>query len=93
MSRELLIISYFVVMNVIGFSSMGIDKRKARKHKWRIPEARLFLYAILGGCIGSIVGMQVFRHKTKHTKFIVGMPVVLILWLVVAGIVIYQHII
>lgn len=93
MSRELLIISYFVVMNVIGFSSMGIDKRKARKHKWRIPEARLFLYAILGGCIGSIVGMQVFRHKTKHTKFIVGMPVVLILWLVMAGIVIYQHII
>jgi uncharacterized membrane protein YsdA (DUF1294 family) len=69
---------YFLLMNLIAFSSMGIDKHKARKNKWRIPEARLFLWALLGGSLGSVVGMRVFRHKTKHWYFKFGMPLILI---------------
>jgi uncharacterized membrane protein YsdA (DUF1294 family) len=58
---------------------MGIDKNKARKNKWRIPEKTLFLIAIIGGSIGSILGMQSFRHKTKHKSFTIGMPIILII--------------
>ncbi len=76
------LILYLLVMNVIGFSLMGIDKSKARKRAWRIPESTLFLFAIFGGSIGSIIGMYVFRHKTKHWYFVVGMPLILILQLI-----------
>jgi uncharacterized membrane protein YsdA (DUF1294 family) len=69
---------YFLLMNLIAFSSMGIDKHKARKNKWRIPEARLFLWALLGGSLGSVLGMRVFHHKTKHWYFKFGMPLILI---------------
>jgi uncharacterized membrane protein YsdA (DUF1294 family) len=75
---------YFLLMNLIAFSSMGIDKHKARKNKWRIPEARLFLWALLGGSLGSVVGMRVFRHKTKHWYFKYGMPLILIVQIVLA---------
>ena len=84
----ILIIAYFIVMNIAGFVSMGADKAKAKKHAWRIPEATLFTIAILGGSIGSILGMQHFRHKTKHWYFAVGMPVIFFLQLALA-IVIY----
>lgn len=57
---------------------MGIDKRRAVKHAWRIPEKTLFLTAILGGSAGSIIGMQFFRHKTKHWYFRYGMPAILL---------------
>lgn len=70
---------YLTIINLIGFSSMGIDKYKAIHHKWRIPENTLFIIAIIGGSIGSILGMQLFRHKTKHPRFVIGMPVILIL--------------
>ncbi|MCR5283919.1 MAG: DUF1294 domain-containing protein [Lachnospiraceae bacterium] len=76
------LILYLLVINVIGFSLMGIDKSKARKRAWRIPESTLFLFAIFGGSIGSIIGMYVFRHKTKHWYFVVGMPLILILQLI-----------
>ncbi|MBQ7776588.1 MAG: DUF1294 domain-containing protein [Lachnospiraceae bacterium] len=72
----LVLIAYLVIMNIAGFASMGIDKAKAKKHTWRIPEATLFVIALLGGSIGSIVGMQIFRHKTKHWYFVAGMPVI-----------------
>lgn len=84
----ILIIAYFIIINIAGFASMGIDKAKAKKHAWRIPEATLFSIAILGGSIGSILGMQVFRHKTKHWYFSIGMPVIALLQLALA-IVIY----
>ncbi len=61
---------------------MGIDKRKAIKRAFTIPEATLFLYAILGGSIGSIAGMQLFRHKTQHWYFKYGMPAILIIQLI-----------
>jgi uncharacterized membrane protein YsdA (DUF1294 family) len=70
---------YLLIINVVGFAAMGIDKRRAKKDAWRIPEARLFLFAIIGGSIGSILGMRVFHHKTKHWYFKFGMPLILIL--------------
>ncbi len=60
---------------------MGIDKRKAQRSAYRIPEATLFTIAIMGGSIGSIIGMYLFRHKTKHWYFVFGMPIILILQL------------
>lgn len=83
-SIVILIIVYFIVINIAGFASMGIDKAKAKKHAWRIPEVTLFSIAILGGSIGSILGMQVFRHKTKHWYFAIGMPVIFFLQLALA---------
>ncbi len=80
----LLAIVYLIVMNIAGFASMGIDKAKAKKHAWRIPEATLFLIAALGGSIGSIAGMQLFRHKTKHWYFVVGMPAIFFVQLALA---------
>ena len=66
-------------MNLIGFALMGIDKYKAKKRAFRIPEATLFIVAIIGGSIGSIIGMYAFRHKTRHWYFVYGMPAILIL--------------
>ena len=57
---------------------MAMDKSRARKHQWRIPEKTLFLSAILGGSIGAIAGMYTFHHKTKHWYFVIGMPAILI---------------
>ncbi|SFP53132.1 Uncharacterized membrane protein YsdA, DUF1294 family [Butyrivibrio proteoclasticus] len=75
------LIGYIILVNIIGFALMGIDKRKARKNAFRIPEATLFSVAIIGGSLGSIIGMQLFRHKTAHLSFKIGMPVILLLQL------------
>ena len=72
------ILIYLAIINVIGFLSMGFDKFKAKHEMWRTKEQTLFIIAIIGGSVGSVVGMYVFRHKTKHTNFTVGMPVILI---------------
>lgn len=82
--------AYLVISNMIGFAAMGIDKRKARKHKWRTKEATLFLIAIIGGSIGSWIGMYVFRHKTKHWYFVIGIPGILILQVIMA-VLLYRH--
>lgn len=74
-----LVICYFVIMNLVGFFVMGEDKRRARKHLWRIPEKTLFLCSILGGSVGTWAGMYVFHHKTKHWYFVIGMPLLLVL--------------
>lgn len=78
-----LLILYFVIINFISFAAMGIDKRRAVKHVWRIPESTLFVLAIIGGSIGSIAGMQLFRHKTRHWYFVYGMPAILIVQIVI----------
>ncbi|MCR5310283.1 MAG: DUF1294 domain-containing protein [Lachnospiraceae bacterium] len=75
------LICYFAAVNLIGFAAMGIDKHKAKNHAWRIPEATLFFVAFIGGVIGSIAGMRVFHHKTKHKAFVWGMPLILLLWI------------
>lgn len=78
--RMLLIIAtvYLLLINLAGFIAMGMDKSKAKKGAWRIPEATLFLFAFLGGGIGTTLGMNVFRHKTKHWYFKFGMPLIAI---------------
>ena len=81
---------YAVVINIVLFAVMGIDKYKARKGLWRIPEKTLFGLAIAGGSIGGILGMKVFRHKTKHNSFKFGFPAILVLQLAVIGFVAYQ---
>ena len=74
--REILI--YLLIVNVIGFFAMGIDKFKAKNNMWRTKEKTLFTIALVGGSIGAIFGMYTFRHKTKHTSFVVGFPIILI---------------
>lgn len=80
-----LLIIYLVIINIVGFSAMGIDKYKAIHHSWRIPEKTLFLIAIIGGGIGSYAGMIIFRHKTRHIAFIYGMPSIIITHIGIAG--------
>lgn len=75
---------YLLAINVLSFALMGIDKAKARRNAWRIPEKVLFLAAILGGSVGALVGMALFRHKTKHVSFVIGLPVILLLQLIAA---------
>lgn len=69
---------YFFIINAIGFLLMLADKRMAQKKLWRIPESTLLLVAAIGGSIGSLAGMYTFRHKTKHPKFTLGIPAILI---------------
>lgn len=69
---------YLVVMNVLGVAVMWSDKRCARLHRWRIPEKVLFGVSLLGGSAGTWAGMYLFRHKTKHWHFVVGMPLILV---------------
>ena len=71
-----------LILNVFGFIQFGVDKKRAQKGKGRISEASLFATALLGGSIGCIVGMKVFRHKTKHKSFIIGMPLILLLQII-----------
>ncbi len=80
----LIVIVYLIIMNIVGFAIMGVDKARAKKHAWRISEATLFLVAILGGSLGSIWGMQHFRHKTKHWYFVAGMPAIFFIQLALA---------
>ena len=75
---------YLICMNLIGIAVMGMDKSKARKHQWRIPEKTLFTVSVLGGSVGTWAGMYLFRHKTKHWYFVIGMPVILVLQLGIA---------
>lgn len=70
---------YIILINLIAFVVFGIDKRKARKEQWRVPESTLFILAIIGGSIGALLGMLAFRHKTKHRKFTIGIPLILAL--------------
>ena len=77
--EKILLIYYIIIINFLGLSLMGIDKRKAVKNHWRIPERTLFIVSLLGGSIGSFVGMYLFRHKTKHLRFTIGIPVILVL--------------
>ena len=79
---------YLAAINVIALLAMGTDKLLAKQHKRRIPEKRLLLLAGVGGSVGALAGMYLFRHKTLHKRFSIGLPVILLLQLLlVAGIV------
>ncbi|MCR4749026.1 MAG: DUF1294 domain-containing protein [Lachnospiraceae bacterium] len=82
MRARLILILYILAVNILGFFMMGIDKQRARKRAFRIPEATLFMIALIGGSIGSIAGMHLFRHKTRHWYFLFGMPAILLLQII-----------
>ncbi len=69
---------YLVIVNIVALVLMFLDKKKAERGAWRIPEKTLFMSVILGGGVGGILGMRFFRHKTKHWYFVVGFPAILI---------------
>ena len=73
------LIIYLISINIIGFLIMWLDKRKAIKGSWRIPEKTLFIITAIGGGIGTIAGMYTFRHKTKKLNFVIGLPLITIL--------------
>lgn len=81
---------YIVIVNLAGFISCGVDKRRAVKGAWRISEKQLMITAALGGSAGILAGMYVFRHKTKHMKFVLGVPVMLVCQAAVIIAVIYM---
>ena len=78
------VLIYLLIINAAGFLLMRIDKGKARKNRWRIPEATLMTVAALGGSAGSLLGMYLFRHKTRHLKFTLGIPLILAVQVVIA---------
>lgn len=78
------IVRWLVVINVLTFVLFGQDKRKARRGAWRIPEATLLSCAAVGGSLGALAGMRVFRHKTRHKKFTIGVPILLVLHIALA---------
>ncbi len=87
MSKELwqLLGLYLLAVNAAAFLVMGLDKRRARRGKWRISEKALFLPAVLGGALGGVLGMRTFRHKTKRWYFRFGFPLLLVLQVVLLG--------
>ena len=85
-------IGYLVLVNLVSFVMYGIDKRKAIKDQWRIPEKTLLLAALVGGSLGAFVGMQIFHHKTKHWNFKTFFPLMLIVQLVLLGFIIVKWI-
>ena len=84
------ILGYLVIINALGFILMLVDKYKAKKHLWRIPEATLIGVAAMGGSIGALLGMYTVRHKTKHLKFTVGIPVILTLQLIATAMILIK---
>ena len=85
------IIIYLLIINIIGFLIMLIDKKKAKYYKWRIPEKTIILITLLGGGIGTIAGMYIFRHKTKKIKFTLGLPTILIAEIIIIVYVILNY--
>ena len=83
MTIEQLILIYLIAINVVTFFMYGIDKWKAKRSKWRIPETTLLGLAAIGGSIGAWLGMRVWHHKTMHKKFQFGIPLILIIQLAI----------
>ena len=76
---------YLIVINIVTFLVYGIDKLKAKQGSWRISEATLLIFAVIGGSIGALLGMKVWRHKTMHKKFKYGLPLILIIQIILIG--------
>lgn len=80
-----IVLFYVLAINLIAFLAYGIDKLKAKKNMWRIPEATLIWMAVVGGSIGAILGMKVWHHKTLHKKFKFGIPAIIIIQIALIG--------
>lgn len=86
------VLIYLAIINVVTFFLFGIDKWKAKRDKWRVPEATLLWWAVFGGSIGALLGMSVWHHKTQHRKFTWGVPAMLIAQIAIVGVIIYYTI-
>ena len=75
------VLFYLAAVNLVTFAAFGIDKWKAVRHRWRIPEATLLGLSLIGGALGGLAGMRLFHHKTRKARFFVGVPVMLALQL------------
>lgn len=69
--------TYFIIVNIVGFIMSAVDKSAAKRHKWRVPEKNLFAVSLLGGAVGTLMSMLIFRHKTKHKRFMIGIPLII----------------
>lgn len=87
---ETFLVGYLLLVNLTAFALFGVDKRRARLGRWRVPEKTLFLVALLGGCPGGILGMAAFRHKTRHKRFRYGLPAILLLQLLLLGFLLWR---
>ncbi len=86
------IILYLTAVNLTGLIVMGIDKMRAKKRVWRIPESTLFVIALIGGSLGTTIGMHLFHHKTRHWYFVFGMPAILVIQIAIVLILMYSPI-
>ena len=86
------IVLYLAIVNLAGLIVMGIDKLRARKRVWRIPESTLFVIALIGGSLGTTIGMHLFHHKTRHWYFLFGMPAILVIQIATVLILMYSPI-
>ena len=86
-----IVLIYLAVINMVTFFMYGIDKWKAKKSKWRIPEATLLMMAVVGGSIGAWLGIKVWHHKTLHKKFRFGVPAIIIVQLAIIGYYLYEQ--
>lgn len=85
--QAIVLIFYLILINIITFIVYGVDKKRARRKQWRVPEKVLFLLAIIGGSVGALLGMLVFRHKTQKWYFKFGIPAILLLQIAAAVVV------
>ena len=77
------LIIYLIIINIVAFLAMFIDKKKAEKDRWRIKESTLLILALAGGSIGAIAGMYVFHHKTQKPRFFLGIPIIIVLQILI----------
>lgn len=91
--KEFYLLLYLFIINTFSFIYISIDKYRAKKNKWRIRERTFFLLAILGGANGIILGMTMFRHKTQHKSFYIGMPIIYLINLVIGILLVYYYVI
>lgn len=75
-------LSYAAIINLVGLLIMKVDKRRAQQRKWRVPERYIWLISLLGGALGTLIGMHYYRHKTKHLQFRIGLPLIIIIYII-----------
>ena len=89
LNSYLIILGYIIIINLVAIIVTINDKSKARKSKWRIPESTLLIISALGGSAAMLITMKKIRHKTKHTKFMIGIPIIIVLQALILGLIFY----
>ena len=79
-----ILLTYLILINIVTFVVYADDKRRAKKHSWRTSESTLVILALIGGSLGALLAMLLFRHKTQHTQFVIGIPTILIAQILIA---------